>query len=75
MNIKSVYYYNSNHADLGRVDNKFIPEWIKFVAGKNDRPLVANNALLGDTLVAVRKQLFINFTLFDETDDDMFTLI
>ena len=76
MNIKSVYYYNSNHTDLGgRVDDKFIPEWSKFVAGKNDKPLVANNKLLGDTLVAVRKQLFINFTLFDETDDDMFTLI
>ena len=48
MNIKSVYYYNSNHADLGgRVDDKFIPEWSKFVAGKNDKPLVANNKLFG----------------------------
>ena len=63
MNIKSVYYYNSNHADLkGRVDDKFIPEWSKFVAGKNDKPLVANNKLLGDAQPSIVKQLFIIFT-------------
>jgi hypothetical protein len=76
MNIKSVYYYNSNFIEAGRVDNKFVPEWSKFVAGKNVRPLVANNSLLGDTLFHCVKQLFINFTLFDDdADADMFTLI
>jgi Rps23 Pro-64 3,4-dihydroxylase Tpa1-like proline 4-hydroxylase len=73
MNIKSVYYYNSNHVRLGRVDDKFVPEWSKFVAGHNDRLLVVNNHWLGDTLLGVAKQLFINFTIFD--DDDKFTLI
>jgi hypothetical protein len=76
MNIKSVYYYNTNFIEAGRVDNKFMPEWSKFIAGENVRPLVANNALLGDTLSGVVKQLFINFTLFDDDDaTDMFTLI
>jgi Rps23 Pro-64 3,4-dihydroxylase Tpa1-like proline 4-hydroxylase len=77
MNIKSVYYYNVNFNEAGRVDDKFLPQWTKFVAGKNDRPLIANNALLGDPIFAVRKQLFINFTLFDDapTNDNIFTLI
>lgn len=74
MNIRSVYYYKSNHVGLGRVDDKFVPEWSKFVAGYNDRPLVVNNRWLGDTILGVAKQLFINFTLFD-SDDDVFTLI
>jgi hypothetical protein len=73
MNIKSVYYYNSNYIEAGRVDNKFLPEWSKFVTGQNIRPIVVNNELLGDTLSGVVKQLFINFTLFD--DNDIFTLI
>jgi len=75
MNIKSVYYYNANFNEAGRVDDKFLPQWNKFVAGQNVRPLIAHNALLGDPLFAVRKQLFINFTLFDDADDNMFTLI
>ena len=75
MNIKSVYYYNSNFIEAGRVDDKFLPQWTKFVAGNNVHQLIANNTLLGDPLFAVFKQLFINFTLFDDTDDNMFTLI
>jgi hypothetical protein len=75
MNIKSVYYYSSNFNEAGRVDDKFLPQWNKFVAGKTNHPLVANNQLLGDPLFAIFKQLFINFTLFDDTDDNMFTLI
>jgi Rps23 Pro-64 3,4-dihydroxylase Tpa1-like proline 4-hydroxylase len=77
MNIKSVYYYNENFNEAGRVDDKFIPQWTKFVAGKNDRPLIADNALLGDPLFAVLKNLFINFTLFDDADtpDNIFTLV
>jgi len=75
MNIKSVYYYNVNFNEAGRVDDKFLPQWNKFVAGNNDRPLIANNALLGDPIFAVRKQLFINFILFDDADDNIFTLI
>jgi hypothetical protein len=75
MNIKSVYYYNVNFNEAGRVDGKFLPQWNNFVAGKNDRPLIANNALLGDPIFAVVKQLFINFTLFDDVDDNMFTLV
>ena len=75
MNIKSVYYYNTNFKEAGRVDDKFMPEWTKFVTGHNVRPLVANNALLGDPILGVVKQLFINFTLFDDADHDMFTLI
>jgi Rps23 Pro-64 3,4-dihydroxylase Tpa1-like proline 4-hydroxylase len=74
-NIKSVYYYNLNYVESGRVDNKFVPEWTKFVAGQNARPLIANNELLGDTILGVVKQLFINFTLFDDNEDNMFTLI
>ena len=74
MNIKSVYYYNTNFKEAGRVDDKFMPEWTKFVTGHNVRPLVANNALLGDPILGVVKQLFINFTLFDDADHDMFTL-
>jgi hypothetical protein len=74
-NIKSVYYYNLNYVESGRVDNKFLPEWTKFVAGQNARPLIANNELLGDTILGVVKQLFINFTLFDDNEDNMFTLI
>jgi len=75
INIKSVYYYNSNFIEAGRVDDKFLPQWTKFVAGKNVRPLIADNPLLGDPLFAHRKQLFINFTLFDDAEDNMFTLI
>ena len=75
MNIKSVYYYDTNFNEAGRVDDKFVPQWTKFVAGHNDRPLVANNKWLEDMLPDVRKQLYINFTLFDDTDDNMFTLI
>lgn len=77
INIKSVYYYNQNFNEAGRVDDKFVPQWTKFVAGKNDRPLIANNALLGDPIFAVVKQLFINFTLFDDapTPDNIFTLV
>jgi len=77
MNIKSVYYYNSNQVEAGRVDDKFVTEWTKFVAGQNQRPFVVNNALLGDPILGVSKQLFINFTLFDDDDDDddTFTLI
>jgi hypothetical protein len=77
MNIKSVYYYNSNYAEAGRVDDKFVPEWSKFVARHNNnnaRSIDVNNALLGDTIFGAAKQLFINFTLFDDDDDDMFTL-
>jgi Rps23 Pro-64 3,4-dihydroxylase Tpa1-like proline 4-hydroxylase len=75
MNIKSVYYYNSNFNEVGRVDDKFLPEWTKFVAGNNIRPLIANNAWLGDPIMGVVKQLFINFILLDDADDNMFTLI
>lgn len=76
VNIKSVYYYNSNFIEAGRVDNKFLPEWSKFVTGKNVFSLVVNNALLGDPIYGVVKKLFINFTLFDRDDDaDIFTLI
>jgi len=75
MNIKSVYYYKSNYVEAGRVDDKFVPQWTKFVAGQHVPLLVANNALLGDPILGVVKQLFINFTLFDDSDDDMFTLI
>jgi len=83
VNIKSVYYYNTNYEESGRVDDKFIPEWSKFVAGNHVRQIVANNALLGDTLPNVVKQLFINFTLFNDTatqkdeteDEDIFTLV
>ena len=77
MNIKSVYYYNTNFNEAGRVDHKFMPQWTKFVARQHVRPLIANNALLGDPILGVVKQLFINFTLFDDapTNDDMFTLI
>jgi Rps23 Pro-64 3,4-dihydroxylase Tpa1-like proline 4-hydroxylase len=76
MNIKSVYYYNSNFNEAGRVDDKFVPEWTKFVAGTNHNiPFIANNALLGDPVHGVVKQLFINFTLFDDEDDNMFTLV
>jgi len=77
INIKSVYYYNENFNEAGRVDDKFIPQWTKFVAGKNDRPLIANNDLLGDPIFAVVKKLFINFTLFDDvaTPDNIFTLV
>ena len=64
MNIKSVYYYNANFNEAGRVDDKFLPQWSKFVVGKNDHQLIANNALLGDPILGVVKQLFINFTLF-----------
>ena len=75
MNIKSVYYYNSNYAEAGRVDDKFLPEWSKFVARPNVRSIVANNGLLGDTLSRVPKQLFINFTLLFDDNCDMFTLM
>ena len=75
MNIKSVYYYNANFNEAGRVDDKFLPQWSKFVAGKNDRQLIANNAWLGDPILGVVKQLFINFILFDDADDNIFTLI
>jgi Rps23 Pro-64 3,4-dihydroxylase Tpa1-like proline 4-hydroxylase len=75
MNIKSVYYYIANFNEAGRVDDKFLPQWNKFVARENARPLIANNGLLGDTIYAQRKQLFINFVLFDDADDNMFTLI
>ena len=75
MNIKSVYYYNTNFNEAGRVDDKFLPQWNKFVAGNNVHQLIANNTLLGDPLFAVFKQLFINFTLFNDADDNMFTLI
>jgi Rps23 Pro-64 3,4-dihydroxylase Tpa1-like proline 4-hydroxylase len=77
INIKSVYYYNENFNEAGRVDDKFVPQWTKFIAGKNDRPLIADNALLGDTIFAVVKQLFINFSLFDDvaTPDNIFTLV
>jgi hypothetical protein len=75
MNIKSVYYYDANFKEAGRVDDKFVPQWTKFVAGQNVRPLIANNALLGDPLLGVVKQLFINFTLFNDADDNMFTLV
>ena len=68
MDIKSVYYYNSNFVELGRVDHIFLPQWSKFVASSGHHNLVANNALLGDTLPCVVKQLFINFTLFDASD-------
>lgn len=81
MDIKSVYYYNSNFVELGRVDHKFLPQWSKFVASKGSQRLVANNALLGDTMPNVVKQLFINFTLFDasaaatQEADDLMTLV
>lgn len=75
MNIKSVYYYKSNYIEAGRVDDKFISQWTKFVAGRNDRPLVVNNQWLEDKLPGFVKQLYINFTLFDDTEDNMFTLI
>jgi len=75
MNIKSVYYYKSNHVALGRVDDKFMSKWTKFVAGHNDRPLVVNNHWLGDTIGGVAKQLFINFMMFDDDDAYTFTLI
>ena len=75
MNIKSVYYYDTNFNEAGRVDDKFVPQWTKFVAGKNECPLIANNALLGDPILGVVKRLFINFTLFDDADDNMFTLV
>jgi len=75
MNIKSVYYYNSNFAEAGRVDNKFMPQWTKFLARQNVCHLIANNAWLGDPILGVVKQLFINFTLFDDADDNMFTLM
>ena len=74
MNIKSVYYYNSNLIEAGRVDDKFLPQWSKFIAGQNVRQLVANNTMLGDTQPGFLKYLFINFTLFNDTEDDMFTL-
>lgn len=80
MNIKSAHYYKSNHFVLGRVDDKFMPEWSKFVAGHNDCPLVVSNRWLGDTILGFAKKLFINFTMFDADDDadandNMFTLI
>jgi hypothetical protein len=75
MNIKSVYYYKSNHIESGRVDDKFMSQWAKFVARENGCSLDVNNKWLGDTLPAVRKQLYINFTLFDDSEDNMFTLI
>jgi len=75
MNIKSVYYYKSNHIEAGRVDDKFMSQWTKFVAGHIDRLLVVNNQWLEDMLPAVRKQLYINFTLFDDAEDNMLTLI
>ena len=77
MNIKSVYYYNSNFVELGRVDHKFLPQWSAFVASKGSQDLVANNALLGDTMPCVFKQLFINFTLFGATqeEEDLMTLV
>jgi hypothetical protein len=73
INIKSVYYYNSNYEESGRVDNKFTYQWNNFVAGPNDHPIIPNNELFGDTLPYVVKQLFVNFTLYD--DVDIFTLI
>jgi len=76
MNIKSVYYYNANFNEAGRVDNKFLPQWNIFIGGTNHNvPLIVNNAWLGDPIFGVVKQLFINFTLFDDEDDDMFTLV
>lgn len=75
INIKSVYYYNANFNEAGRVDDKFLPEWSKFLVGQNILPLVANNALLGDPIFGVVKQLFINFTLFDDANDNIFTII
>lgn len=81
MNIRSVYYYNSNFVELGRVDHTFLPQWSAFVASKGSHHLVANNALLGDTIIGVVKQLFINFTLFDasaaatQEEDDFMTLV
>ena len=75
VNIKSVYYYNVNFNEAGRVDDKFLPQWSKFVAGKNNSQLIANNAWLGDPILGVVKQLFINFTLVDDVDDNMFTLV
>lgn len=75
MSIKSVYYYNANFNEAGRVDDKFLPQWNNFVAGKNERQLITNNAWLGDTILGVVKQLFINFTLFDDAHDNMFTLV
>jgi Rps23 Pro-64 3,4-dihydroxylase Tpa1-like proline 4-hydroxylase len=77
MNIKSVYYYNSNYEEAGRVDKKFLPSWNKFIADTRMVRIVANNDFLGDTLPNVLKMLFINFTLFDKDNNDeneMFTL-
>ena len=71
MNIKSVYYYDSNYIDAGRVDDKFLPTWKKFIMNPKVVKLVANNALLGDTLPSVFKYLFINFDL---DDSSIFTL-
>ena len=79
MDIKSVYYYNSNFVELGRVDHKFLPQWSEFVARKGGQRLVANNALLGDTMPGIFKQLFINFRLFDasaaQEEEDLMTLV
>lgn len=71
MNIKSVYYYSSNYIEAGRVDDKFLPAWRKFITDPAASKLVANNALLGDTLLCVFKYLFINF---DFDDSNIFTL-
>jgi Rps23 Pro-64 3,4-dihydroxylase Tpa1-like proline 4-hydroxylase len=70
MNIKSVYYYNSNYAS-GRVDNIFFPAWKKFIVDPYSVKLFANNSLLGDTLPGFGKYLFINF---DFDDSNRFTL-
>lgn len=72
MNIKCVYYYNSNYAEAGRVDDKFLPAWKKFITDPEADKIVVNNALLGDPLHGILKYLYINFELFDESNE--FTL-
>ena len=75
VNIKSVYYYKSNHVEAGRVDDKFIYQWTKFVSGHNPVPLIVNNQWLEDMLPGFVKKLYINFTLFDDAEDKMLTLM
>jgi hypothetical protein len=43
MNIKSVYYYDSNYVEAGRVDHKFLPAWKKFITDPVGSKLVPNN--------------------------------
>jgi Rps23 Pro-64 3,4-dihydroxylase Tpa1-like proline 4-hydroxylase len=71
MNIKSVYYYDSNYVDAGRVDDKFLPAWKKFITDPVAGKLVPNNAWFGDTIYGVFKYLYINF---DFDDSNKFTL-